>query len=105
MSTKRVELNKALVDAVDTESVGRTDAELRNAILDSINHPKHYSVGGIEVINAVEAWDLGFHLGNVVKYIVRCKHKGKRLEDLKKAKWYLDRYIALIDAKTSCGKP
>lgn len=35
--------------------------------------------------------DLGFHLGNVIKYVLRSKYKGKELEDLKKARWYLDR--------------
>lgn len=58
---------------------------------DPVNHPSHYNLGCIEVIDAIEAWDLGFHLGNVVKYIARAEHKGKRLEDLRKAQWYLKR--------------
>ncbi len=64
---------------------------------DAVNHPKHYTlgaIGAIEVIDAIEAWKLGFHLGNCVKYIARADHKGSRLEDLKKAKWYLERAIA-----------
>lgn len=60
---------------------------------DSVNHPAHYSVGKIEVIDAIEEWKLGFSLGNVVKYAARADHKGNRLEDLKKARWYLDREI------------
>jgi uncharacterized protein DUF3310 len=59
-----------------------------------VNHPAHYNVGKIEVIDAIEDWALGFHLGNVVKYCARADRKGKPLEDLKKAHWYLTREIA-----------
>lgn len=61
---------------------------------DSINHPAHYTASSHEPIDVIEAWGLGFHLGNVVKYIARAKHKGNELQDLKKARWYLDRCIA-----------
>ena len=61
---------------------------------DPIDHPDHYTVGGVEVIDAIEAWGLGFHLGNAIKYIARAGRKGGALEDLKKARWYLDRMIA-----------
>lgn len=61
--------------------------------MDVVNHPDHYKVGGIETIDFIEAKQLNYHLGNVVKYITRADHKGKRLEDLKKARWYLDREI------------
>lgn len=61
---------------------------------DPVNHPSHYTSGGIETIDVIEAWQLGFHLGNAVKYISRAGKKGDALEDLKKARWYLDREIA-----------
>lgn len=61
---------------------------------DAVNHPSHYTFGGVEVIDAIEAWQLGFHLGNAVKYIARAGRKGSRLEDLKKARWYIEREIA-----------
>ena len=61
--------------------------------LSNVDHPKHYNAGNIEVIDAIEAWNMGFCDGNVVKYVARHKFKGKPLEDLKKAKWYLDRLI------------
>jgi len=51
---------------------------------DKINHPVHYNKGKIEPINVIEDWKLGFHLGNVIKYINRCNHKNKKIEDLKK---------------------
>ena len=60
---------------------------------EAVNHPAHYNMGGIEVIDAIEAWGLGFHDGNAVKYIARAAHKGKRDEDLRKAIWYLERML------------
>jgi hypothetical protein len=69
------------------------------APVETINHPAHY--GGAddpyEAIKVVEAWGLGFHLGNVVKYLSRAGKKGDPLEDLKKARWYLDRQIANLE--------
>ena len=62
--------------------------------MSAIEHPEHY--GGdtpYEAIKVIEAWQLGFHLGNTVKYIARAGHKGDALEDLRKARWYLDREI------------
>ena len=61
---------------------------------DAVNNPAHYKVGGIETIDFIEAKKLGYHLGNAVKYISRSDHKGNRLQDLEKAKWYIDRAIA-----------
>ena len=64
---------------------------------DPINHPTHYTFSQIEVIDVIEAWELGFHLGNVVKYIARADRKGNRSNDLKKARWYLDREIRRLE--------
>jgi len=61
--------------------------------MSNVNHPKHYNSGKIEVIDAIEDWGLGFNDGNVIKYVARHKHKGKPIEDLEKAKWYLERLI------------
>lgn len=58
-----------------------------------IDHPSHYNRGKIEVIDFIEDQGLSFHLGNVIKYVTRAGSKGDKLEDLKKARWYLDRYI------------
>ena len=66
------------------------DIERREAV----DHPDYYKRGGIEAIDAIEAWGLGFNLGNVVKYIARAGRKTKDgLQDLQKAAWYLDREI------------
>ncbi len=58
-----------------------------------VNHPAHYNMGGIEVIDAIEAWGLGFHDGNAIKYIARANHKGTCEQDLRKAIWYLQRML------------
>jgi hypothetical protein len=60
---------------------------------DMVNHPPHYTVNGIEVIDVIENYKLNYRLGNVVKYVLRADLKGNRLQDLKKALWYLQREI------------
>lgn len=67
---------------------------------DSVNHPSHY--GGdttYEAIKVIEAWNLDFCLGNAVKYICRSDKKGSRVEDLKKAVWYIERKIKQIESE------
>ena len=66
---------------------------------DNVNHPSHYTDGNIEVIDYIEDKKLNYHLGNVVKYVSRAgkKDASKTLEDLKKARWYLDRYITKLE--------
>ena len=53
-------------------------------------------ISGIETIDFIEAKNLGYHLGNVVKYISRADHKDAKLENLKKAQWYLNRAVAKL---------
>ena len=60
---------------------------------DPVNNPPHYTAGGIETIDFIEAKKLGYNLGNVVKDITRSGLKGNKLEDLRKAQWYLTREI------------
>lgn len=66
-------------------------------IADLVNSPPHYTDGGIETIDFIEAKGLGYHLGNCIKYISRAGKKGDGVEDLKKAQWYLNRYIAKLE--------
>lgn len=64
--------------------------------LSNVNHPSHYlKNSGYEVIDVIEAWDLGFSLGNAIKYIARAgkKDPNKYREDLEKAMWYIQRHI------------
>ena len=73
---------------------------------DSVNHPSHYTDGDIEVIDYIEDKKLNYHLGNVVKYVSRAgkKDASKTIEDLKKARWYLDRYIERLESANEKGK-
>lgn len=63
---------------------------------DSVNKPSHYTDGKIEVIEFIEDKNLGFHLGNAIKYISRAgkKDPSKEKEDLQKAIWYINRHIS-----------
>lgn len=72
-----------------------------SVVNDPVNHPSHYKQGGIETIDVIEAWGLGFNLGNAVKYISRAGKKDpkKELEDLEKAEFYLKRQIATLRKK------
>ena len=71
--------------------------------MEQVNHPDHY--GGknneYEAIKVIDAWGLGFSLGNTIKYISRAGKKGKNkeLEDLRKAKWYLEHHIEQLEKK------
>ena len=73
---------------------------------DSVNHPSHYTSGKIEVIDFIEDKELGFHLGNAVKYISRAgrKNPDKIVEDLQKAVWYINREIGRLEGMKNDGK-
>jgi hypothetical protein len=73
-----------------------TQIEMFEPASDPVNHPAHYKYGGIETIDFIEAKELGYNLGNVVKYVTRSDHKGNRKQDLEKAMWYLTREINSI---------
>lgn len=80
-------------ETVQVPTDGHMDKMYGNIKHDAVNHPSHYTRGKIEVIDFIEDQQLPYHLGNVIKYIARAGYKGDKLEDLKKARWYLDRYI------------
>lgn len=86
---------KSYLDSIcDMDSVVSTiDTEIN-----SVNHPKHYNFGSIEVIDAIESWGLGFSLGNAIKYVARAgkKSKEREVEDLQKAIWYINRHISTL---------
>ena len=65
---------------------------------DEVTNPNHYNQQGIEVIDVIEAYELPYHLGNVIKYVCRHSYKGKPLQDLQKALWYLSRYVEDLEA-------
>ena len=79
------------------ESSSQDQTETQSLENDLINHPQHYTRGGIEVIDFITAKGLCYELGNVVKYVARAQYKGKLLQDLKKARWYLDYKIKKLE--------
>jgi hypothetical protein len=81
---------KATLDALD---------RIKDKPTDIVNHPPHYKAGGIETIDFIEAKDLNYRLGNVVKYVSRAGKKlnSDPIEDLEKALWYLQREIDARD--------
>ena len=91
----KVPKKKKEVDVTLANMIAKTleEPEVKVVEEDVINHPSHYTRGKIEVIDFIEDQQLPYHLGNVIKYIARAGYKGDKLEDLKKARWYLDRYI------------
>lgn len=80
--------------------VAERDAPVKTKPIEAVHHPPHY--GGkdnpYEAIKVIEAWKLGFNLGNTVKYIARAGQKfpSRELEDLEKAAWYLNRQIQIL---------
>ena len=77
--------------------MGADDKEL----FDAVQRPSHYADTKIEVIDYIEDKGFGFHLGNAIKYISRAgkKDPSKTVEDLRKAEWYIERYIQLIEGE------
>jgi hypothetical protein len=92
---------KDIRDALNAEVVSD---EIVDVINDVVNSPPHYKTGGIEAIEGIEASMgpeayAGYLKGNIMKYMWRYERKGKPIEDLKKARWYLDRLIGLRERK------
>lgn len=93
ISKMETTVKKISIKKDDIKDISVITDKKHNAISNVIDHPSHYNRGKIEVIDFIEDQGLSFHLGNVIKYIARAGSKGDKLEDLKKARWYLDRYI------------
>lgn len=62
-----------------------------------VDHPDHYQSSKFEVIDIIDDFDLDFYLGNVVKYVLRAGKKDEILQELKKAQWYLNRKVDLLE--------
>lgn len=95
------QLQRDLEQAIQVTPKDLEDLVNKSTKVTEVNHPPHY--GGesdpYEAIKVIEAWQLGFNLGNTVKYVCRAgkKDKSKLLQDLKKARWYLDREISNLE--------
>jgi hypothetical protein len=92
---------QAIVEsALALPDVPKKEKKRKDTIIfpDPVNSPDHYTSGGIETIDFIEAKELDYNLGNVVKYITRAgKKNSKKLEDLKKARWYMNRAVENLE--------
>lgn len=99
LKKKAKKAKKAKKPSKIVKAVKQMDLELKNLLvvkgIDKVNHPPHYRTGGIETIDFIEAKDLNYRLGNVVKYVSRAGRKldSNPVEDLEKAAWYLNREL------------
>lgn len=66
-------------------------------VKEMVNHPEHYQANGLEAIDIIESFNLGFNIGNVIKYLLRAGKKESYIQDLLKAKWYLEREIHRVN--------
>ena len=71
---------------------------------DKVNRPSHYNINwkgeqAIETYHYIRSWKMDYPESNIIKYVTRHPYKGKSLEDLKKARWYLDKLIEEVEAK------
>lgn len=79
--------------------VGTAAVNPTERLVEQVDQPTHYQgTGGLEAIDVIESFGLGFCLGNAIKYILRAGKKRDALTDLKKARWYLDRAIKQAEA-------
>ena len=90
--------------AADRVFLNKKTKEVTPLRVDVVNSPPHYKTGGIEAIEGIEASMgpeayAGYLKGNIMKYMWRYERKGKPIEDLKKARWYLDRLIGLREGE------
>lgn len=81
------------------EQAVSSQSEAEDKISKAVNHPAHYKSGGMEAIDVIEAFklDRDFCLGNCAKYLLRLGRKDNELQDAKKCRWYLDRYIKKLE--------
>ena len=89
-----------VIQGIKNAICAKVQEELKGEqVNNAVNHPNHYTDGGIETIDFIEAKNLPYHLGNAVKYISRAgkKDPNKNIEDLQKAVWYINRYICLLE--------
>lgn len=91
---KELTLEEMLTSVTDGATLKVIEEHKGHFGVDVVNHPKHYTAGGIETYDFIVAKGLSYELGNVVKYITRADLKGNRLQDLKKAQWYLNAAIS-----------
>ena len=83
----------------EKENMEETSCTEKAQNSENVDHPNHYNQGSPEAIEIIEGWNLNFHLGNAIKYILRSPYKGSEKEDIRKALWYLHRHQNNIGGK------
>jgi hypothetical protein len=101
---KLLEMGEAIMKGFNIDELTKSIPNKKDSDGDPVNHPPHYTSGGIEVIDYMEAkmtseQFIGYCLGNVIKYVSRSDKKNNLVEDFKKAQWYLNRLVSFIDKK------
>jgi hypothetical protein len=81
----------------DTPDYEKELTDLNDFEADMVNNPSHYQGQGLEAIDVIESFNLGFNIGNVIKYLLRAGKKGIYIQDLQKAQWYLNREISKVN--------
>ena len=99
-SEQRRQMLEAAITAL-TEGIDPPPYNIYEKPHDVVNHPPHYQGKKFESIDIIEDFELGFHLGNAIKYILRASKKGNKIQDLKKAIWYLERECVNVVAATA----
>jgi hypothetical protein len=90
-----IEANKAAaIEHRKTDPYGAHNVAKQITEREMVNHPDHYQGNKMEVIDIIEDYELGFNLGNTIKYVLRADKKGNKKQDLQKAMWYLERELS-----------
>jgi|TARA_R110000851_G_scaffold311309_1_gene471432 hypothetical protein len=85
---------------------GYVEAADQRVVEDKVNRPNHYNINWkgeqtIETYTYIRSWKMDYPESNIIKYVTRHPYKGKSLQDLKKARWYLDKLIEEVEASES----
>jgi hypothetical protein len=91
---------QAQAEQAQAEQAQAPEQKEKDGRFDPVDNPAHYCEGRTYMpIDVIEDWELGFNLGSCLKYIARAGRKGDALEDLKKARFYLDREIGTMERR------
>ena len=94
MSYQKLKEDKEDMEVQENDPYGARKIMKEITEREMVNHPDHYQGNKMEVIDIIEDYNLGFSLGNAVKYILRADKKGNKKQDLEKAIWYLQRELS-----------
>jgi translation initiation factor 2B subunit (eIF-2B alpha/beta/delta family) len=86
--------SEAMAESSNVDKYGAHKVMKEITEREMVNHPDHYQGNKTEVIDIIEDYNLGFSLGNAIKYILRADKKGNKKQDLEKAIWYLERELS-----------